>query len=1158
MSQLNASSFLFSRTAGFYDHEIEQSLRFNDNDNAYLSRTPSTGNRKTWTFSCWVKRGNIKQAHLLTAYTSSSDTTNIAFGITEGNLQWYDYISGYRIQLSANALFRDVSAWYHLVFALDTTQATASDRAKIWVNGERVTSFYEETYPSQNADLKMNTAIEHRIGDTAQFAREFDGYLADVNFIDGQALDPTSFGEIKSGIWIPKDTADLTFGTNGFRLQFGDTTEASGFNTLTWTGTGQSQALTGLGFSPDLIWQKSRNASDNYFIVDSVRGVNQGLSSNSTATEVTSGASNDMVSFDADGFTTGVPQNYSSAGSNGYNIVSWAWDAGSGSPASNTDGDITSTVKANTDYGFSIVTYSGNSTGSQTVGHGLGEALDCVIVKARSGGAGNWAFSHTAYADTSLLTLDTTQALSTGAGTRLQRTTSTSTFLVGDSADFTMTNASGWTYVAYCFAEKAGYSKFGTYTGTGAAGNSITLGFKPAFLLIKETGNANSWELFDNTRNTSSPFDKRLFPNDGQTEATTTSLSYSDTGFETLNGNTGINRSGGTYIYMAFADTRDAAFWKDTSGQGNDFQPNNLVFSDVVPDSTTNNFGTWNPLVRTTGYTFSEGNLKALAGTSDYGTAGTMFTPKTGKWYFEFCNSANGGTSGRKVCGVASSQIVAGNDKYDTSIANGIEWSPTGGTAAIYAFRENGDKCSISATTAYGSDDAQTVGDVVGVALDLDNSAIYFSVNGVWQNSGDPTSGASQTGAAFTSLADDNYTIMMHQWDTSHAWTHNGGQDSTFANLRAAGGNADENGYGDFAYAPPSGFLSLCSLNLPTGAIDTLNDETPEDYFNTLLWTGNGGTQSITGVNFQPSLTWIKSRSAAYDHVLTDAVRGVEKQIISNKTDAESQDAGKGLTSFDSDGFTVTLGTSTSYNNSSQTYAAWNWKANGSGVSNTDGSVTSTVSVGATSQQNWFSIVTWTGTSGSDTIGHGLGTAPELIITKSLSGDNWIVYHEAMGATKQVYLDLTNAQETNANIYSAVPTSSVFTIGSWSSTRNFVSYCFASAEGLCKVGKYGAGTGDSDGPFVYTGFRPAFILAKRYDGAVSWPIWDNKRDGINQTEKYLLPNLSNAESSAASTGVDFLSNGFKFRGGSAIGNLSGGNYIYLAIAEQPFKYANAR
>jgi hypothetical protein len=330
------------------------------------------------------------------------------------------------------------------------------------------------------------------------------------------------------------------------------------------------------------------------------------------------------------------------------------------------------------------------------------------------------------------------------------------------------------------------------------------------------------------------------------------------------------------------------------------------------------------------------------------------------------------------------------------------------------------------------------------------------------------------------------------------------------------------------------------------------------------LWTGDAtNPRTLTGVGFEPSFSWLKSRSQAFSHRLYDAVRGAGNVLFISQSAESSGDAGGELSAFTSDGFT-TSGSSNNnnLNGSGYTYVGWNWKAGGAGVSNTDGSVASTVSVSETSQGNkWFSVVGFTTQAGGYTVGHGLGQKPSLIITKNRTQSSaWYTFTDIIdGSVDYLALEQTTAK-LNDPFGMANPTSSVFSLDDdyIFGSGDCVAYCFANAEGLCKVGSYGPGTGNSDGPFVFTGFRPAFVMTKRYDGDLSWIIWDNKRDGYNTTNKYLIPNLSNAESSAASTSVDFLSNGFKFRGGSGAGNLLGANYIYLAIAEQPFKYANAR
>jgi len=363
-----------------------------------------------------------------------------------------------------------------------------------------------------------------------------------------------------------------------------------------------------------------------------------------------------------------------------------------------------------------------------------------------------------------------------------------------------------------------------------------------------------------------------------------------------------------------------------------------------------------------------------------------------------------------------------------------------------------------------------------------------------------------------------------------------------------------------FAYTAPSGYKALCTQNLPTPTIGATTDTQAGKFFNPVLYTGNGTGQSITGVGFQPDWVWIKGRSGATDHALYDAVRGVQKQLESNQTGAETTET-TGLTAFGSDGFTT--GLLLQLNTITATYVAWNWKANGSGSTNTAGSITSTVSANTTSG---FSIVTYASnnTAGA-TIGHGLGVAPSMVICRERNtGASWAVYHSALGNTKYILLNTTGSAVTSAQEFnSTAPTSTVVTLGGAGSNTNDgtgvlgLAYCFTEIAGYSKFGSY-TGNGVADGPFVFTGMRPAYIMIKNTSLASAWIVYDNKRNTANVETNYLLPNASDAEATLSSLVLDFTSNGFKIRGDQATINTSNNNYIYMAFAEVPLKFSLAR
>ena len=770
-------------------YNLTKSLRFRSSASAYLNRTPaSNGNSQKITYSVWLKRGALgySYATILSGGTNNVNTDSISFDSNDKLVLFFNGSSD--AYLITSQVFRDPSAWYHIVLAVDTTQATAANRIKMYVNGSQITAFSTATYPTQNYNLiKLNNAsYPQGIGTTG--GGYFDGYLAEVNFIDGQALTPSSFGETSTttGVWIPKKYTG-TYGTNGFYLPFTDTTSTSTLGTdfsgnsntwtvnnisltsgstydsmndvptltsattanyatwnslpvvgdtdkptysegnltvafpnfgyagplstislptqntyceitcasvggggysgvgiaelfadlsgnvvptkcvtygpnggktvsgafssygssfttgdiigiaydysgnqvtfyknnvsqgalslsslsgalffcchatsgaITWTAnfgqrpfsytpptgfvalntfnlptptigaTASSQAgkyfnpvlytgdgvqdktISGVGFQPDFVWIKNRGATSSHVLYNAITGGTKQLFSNLTNAEQTN---NDITNgFSSDGFIVG--DNVTGTGSTNENTntyVAWNWKA-NGAGSTNTAGSITSTVSANTTAGFSIVTYTGNGTSSQTCGHGLGVTPSMVIWKNRND-VDAWIVYHNALTTSEYLVLNTTAAKATVSGLF---TGISSTLLPLNNVSAAI-NANGFNYVAYCFAQVAGYSAFGSYTGNGSTdGPFIYTGFRPKFIMWKRTdaSGGNGWYVLDTARSTYNVMGERLYPNLSAAGGVDTQVDYLSNGFKLRTTDTDSNASGGTYIYMAFAE----------------------------------------------------------------------------------------------------------------------------------------------------------------------------------------------------------------------------------------------------------------------------------------------------------------------------------------------------------------------------------------------------------------------------------------------------------------------------------------------------------------------------------------------------------------------------------------------------------------------------
>lgn len=584
----------------------------------------------------------------------------------------------------------------------------------------------------------------------------------------------------------------------------------------------------------------------------------------------------------------------------------------------------------------------------------------------------------------------------------------------------------------------------------------------------------------------------------------------------------------GTYgnngFYLNFNDNSGATattIGKDSSGKGNNWTPNNIsVTAGVTYDSMLDvptpwgdggngrgNYCVINP-VNQSGQTITNGNLQTVWSLTAAGQRST-FAMDSGKWYWEVTMTSIG------------NQTSVGIVRTDSSLT--VDFATVGSNAVVY-LALNGNRIVNGTSTAYGATFA--TGDVIGIAADISNNTVTFYKNGVSQG-------------AITGLS-----LSTFSWYAACGNSNNQANQTANYNF----------GQRPFAYTPPSGFNALNTFNLPEPSIDN-----GRLYMAATTYTGTGASLSVNNTvnnaSFQPDFVWVKGRSGATDHALYDAVRGVQLQLESNTSGIETTET-TGLTAFNSNGFTV--GALAQMNTNTATYVAWQWKE------------------GAT---QGFDIVTYTGNGANRTIAHNLGVAPSMMIVKSRSQGttgytgNWYVYHAAntaAPATDYLLLNTTAATADLDTIWNdTAPTLSVFSIGTNAAVNNnndlFVAYLFASVAGFSSFGSY-TGNGSANGPFVFCGFRPRFVMIKKTTtgaGDTNWIVQDTARDTYNQTQFKLYPSSSVAENgiggeTTTTNAMDILSNGFKLRSTSGATNESAGTFIFAAFAENPFKYSLAR
>jgi hypothetical protein len=603
---------------------------------------------------------------------------------------------------------------------------------------------------------------------------------------------------------------------------------------------------------------------------------------------------------------------------------------------------------------------------------------------------------------------------------------------------------------------------------------------------------------------------------------------------------------GGAYgtngFYLKYVS---GAIGTDSSGEGNNYTANNLANADVMLDTPTNNFATLNPLGSSTTHDITQGNLQAKGSdANNHHKLISTIAPTSGKWYCEYYviqvqrNSTNIGASTRPEGAVV-----------DSSNQNGISLNDETTWRLNYHTDDQYTAIYRSSNKEVGNLDDAADGDICSIAIDADNSKVYFRRNNTIVGSSD--------GYTINTLeGGDRYFFAFYPRQKSSYRGYgivNFGQNSSFAGYKSSQGNTDDNGVGDFYYSPPSGYKALCTKNLPDPTI-----KKPTEHFDTVTYTGNDSNRNITSFNFQPDFLWLKSRETAYYHRAIDAVRGSTRSLYVNTNDSELVDDYGTVGGFLSNGFSLRAGagsnaTHAGTNADGDDMVAWAWKANGSGSANTDGATNTTATSANTTAG--FSIINVVGTGSSTTYGHGLGVVPKVYIVKLTSGTgDWYLQTSALDGGWD-YLQLNTTAASNS-MSATAPTSSVIT-GNITSSATAVYYAFAEVEGFSKFGSY-TGNASTDGPYVYTGFRPAFILFKDVNTTESWNLFDNKRNPYNLGQNFMWADLASGDYVSGSNGIDLLSNGFKIRANNGVVNGSTNTWLYMAFAEAPFKYANAR
>ena len=1056
---------------------ITNSVRCRSAGSTYLSRTPSvSGNRQKFTISAWVKRSAIAgiQQGIISARVDDNNRSTVYW--TGGETFNIANVIGGTVNtgLGTAAVFRDVGAWYHLQVAVDTTDATSTNRVKMYMNGLQVS--ISGTYPTLNEIFTFNFSAQHTWGMNNKATPDYsDQYMSDCYLIDGAALTPTSFGKFDTnGVWVP-----IRYSGASLPVYNQYTPTGSTFGNMTGNG-GLAAAFNGV--------VSSASAACAY-INPGPGYVGKAFSSAQPITRV-------------------IVTSSTGAGYNG-----WTNDAGatvtisvygkSSLPSTPTDGTlIATTTQSGTTVGLMVADLQFTAASYQYVWvyiNNSGSSLSIAEVQYFTTASSNSYGTngcHLEFKNASALGTDTS-----GITTSYNQYTPTgSTF--GD-----MTDLGGLSF-AFDGTTSATHSN-------SAAKNAVTSCYVGKAFASAQTisqvviygPNNYSWDTYNTGPITLEIYGKSSLPANATDGTLISSQTISAT---TANQVATFQFSPVSYQYIWARMSKGTAMQYGCIVEmqyfvtgANNFTSSGFTSSDQMIDTPTNNYATLNPtetIVNSS--SLSDGNLTQPGyggtGGSSYNAIATMGV-SSGKWYWECkltTRTQTGSLAG--ICGPG----VSGNlsrDFYGYYEANGNKYSCAAGAGSF-------------TTAAFGS--AWNTGVVLGIAFDADAGTLAYYLAGTL------------VGTAFTGIS-----------STSHSWfpcsTGSGGQDGMTFNF----------GQSSFAYTPPTGFKSLCTNNLPSVAITK-----PGNYFQPLTYTGDGNSTKTLTTNFQPDLVWSKQRDLAWSHQLWDSIRGFGTTLglHSNTTDAESSSDANATYGYVSGVGTNSVslvagsnvGTNSYTNKAGGTYIEWLWKKG-----STPG----------------FDIVGWTGTGAGQVVNHSLGTTPKMIIVRRRdAASDWAVWFSGVTAnTEYLYLDSAAAKTSFGSTWITPSSSSITYNAAWNITNagTHIAYLWAEVPGFSKFGSY-TGNGNADGPFVYCGFKPRYIMVKRSDtGGNDWFIYDSARDTYNVMGSDIYGNLSNAEATGNAR-FDFTSNGFKLRNTSVVVNASGSTYIYAAFAENPFGGSN--